>query len=215
MWNDADLQIHVDKELAWDPTLHSRQIGVTVKDAVAHLAGHVDSYRERCAAESAAWRVAHVRAVVNELRVELPFDAQREDDDLALAAMTILEWNCLVPESVQVQVTTGILTLTGDVPWRHQREEAERAVSPLNGLKGLVNQIRIQPARPLGDVKSPIEDALKRNSLVNSSHIRVQLHHGIVSLLGTAHSRAERDEALRAAWSAPGVATVEDHITVG
>lgn len=215
MWNDTDLQMHVERELHWDPAVHSRQIGVAVKDLSVHLAGHVDSYWEKCAAGHAAWRVAHVRSVANDLRVDLPFTALREDDDIALAAMTVLEWNCLVPGAVQVEVADAVLTLTGDVAWHYQKEEAERAVSTLQGLKGVHNQIRIQPSASPGDPKTAIEDALKRNALVNSSHIKVQMHHGVVCLQGIAHSRAERDEAVRAAWCAPGISAIEDHVTGG
>ena len=110
MLTDNDLLHLIDTELDTDPTIHSRQIGVVVKNAIAHLAGHVDSYWERCAAERAAWRIAHVQGVVNELRVEVPFANQRPDDDIALAAMTILEWHCLLPDTIAVEVRDGVLT---------------------------------------------------------------------------------------------------------
>ena len=215
MSSDPDLQLQVEKELAWDPAIHARQIGVTVRDASVHLAGHVDSYWERCAAEGAAWRIAHVRSVTNDLRVELPFASVREDDDLTIAAMTILEWNCLVPSTVDVHVADGVLTLSGTVAWHFQKVEAGRALTTLNGLKAILNDIRIEPTVALGDVKAPIDDALKRSALVNSGHIKATIHHGAVHLQGTAHSRAEHDEALRAAWCSPGVTTVDDHIAVG
>jgi osmotically-inducible protein OsmY len=215
MLTDNDLLHQIDTELDTDPTIHSRQIGVVVKNGTAHLAGHVDSYWERCAAERAAWRVAHIQGVVNELRVEIPFANQRPDDDMALAAMTILEWNGLLPESIEVQVRDGVLTLGGEVARHDQIEEAERALAPLRGLVGIVNEIRLQPAAAPADVKARIESALKRSALVNSSHIKVQVHHGVVALQGTAHSRAERDEAVRAAWAVAGVAVVEDHIAIG
>lgn len=215
MLTDNDLLHQIDTELDTDPTIHSRQIGVVVKNGIAHLAGHVDSYWEWCAAERAAWRIAHVQGVVNELRVEIPFANQRPDDDMALAAMTILEWNGLLPESIEVQVRDGVLTLSGETPRHDQIEEAERTLAPLKGLKGIVNEIRLQPAAAPADVKARIESALKRSALVNSSRVKVQVHHGIVALQGTAQSRAERDEAVRAAWAVAGVAVVEDHIVIG
>ena len=104
MWSDTELQVHVEKELAWEPSVHSNQMAVVVKDGALQLVGHADTYWEKCAAERAAWRVAHVKSVKNELRVQLPFDALRGDDDIALAAMGNLEWNCLVPDSVEVRV---------------------------------------------------------------------------------------------------------------
>lgn len=103
MWNDTDLPYHVEKELDWEPSVHTNQIGVVVKDGTVQLIGHVDSFWEKCAAERAVWRIAHVRSVTNELRVDLPFSALCADDDIALAAMGSLEWNCLVPETVEVR----------------------------------------------------------------------------------------------------------------
>jgi osmotically-inducible protein OsmY len=214
MWSDTELQVHVEKELGWEPSVHTKQMAVLVKGGAVQLVGHVDTYWEKCAAERAAWRVAHVKSVANELRVELPFAALRADDDIALAAMGNLEWNCLVPDSVEVQVTDGWITLTGQVDGHHQKVEAERALAVLKGIKGIRNQIVIRSNNPAADVKLPIEDALKRNALVNTSHIKVHVTHGVVSLHGAAHSRAEHDEAMHAAWAAPGVIAVEDHITI-
>ena len=221
MLTDNDLLHHIDTELDTDPTIHSRQIGVVVKNAIAHLAGHVDSYWERCAAERAAWRIAHVHGVVNELRVEIPFANLRADDDIALAAMTILEWHGQLPDTIEVQVRDGVLTLTGEAPRHDQIEEAERALTSLRGLKAIVNEIRLQPADGPGsaaapaEVKGRVEAALKRSALVNSSRIKVQVHHGIVALQGSAQSRVEGDEAVRAAWAVGGISQVEDHIAIG
>lgn len=230
MLTDNDLLHHIDTELDRDPTIHSRQIGVVVKNAIAHLAGHVDSYWERCAAERAAWRIAHVQGVVNELRVEVPFANLRADDDIALAAMTVLEWHCQLPETIEVQVRDGVLTLTGEAARHDQIEEAGRALASLRGLKAIVNEIQLEAASGAGsgagsaagsgagspaEVKGRVEAALKRSALVNSSRIKVQVHHGIVALQGSAQSRVEADEALRAAWAVGGITMVEDHIAIG
>src|SRR5436305_13132305 len=111
MWSDTELQHHIENEVGWELSAGLTQISVTVKSGAVELGGHVDSYWEKCAAECAAWRVAHVKSVANEIRVDLPFDALRTDDDIALAAMGSLEWNCLVPNSVDVQVVDGCITL--------------------------------------------------------------------------------------------------------
>ena len=215
MWNDVDLQHYIEQELEWEPSVHKRQIGVIVKDGAAQLGGHVDSYWEKCVAESAAWRIAHIKSVTNDIRVELPFSAQRDDDDLALAAMGVLETNCLVPETVEVKVAAGTLTLIGKVEWHHQKEAAAQALLPLKGLRGLRNEIAVAPKLPLSENKGPLDEALKRSALVDSSRIKVHIAHGVVSLRGMARTHAERAAALHAAWSTPGVAKVEDHLTIG
>ncbi|MEP6540294.1 MAG: BON domain-containing protein [Bryobacteraceae bacterium] len=215
MWTDTDLQHDVEKELAWEPSVHPKQIGVAVKAGAVELSGYVDSFWERCVAEQAAWRIVHVKSVTNEIRVELPFPAIRADDDIALAAMGILEWNCLVPETVEVQVSEAWVTLKGAVEWQHQKEEAERALRPLKGIQGIHNEITIEPGVALGDVRAAIDETLRRNALVDSSHVKTHVVHGVVSLRGATRSRAERNEAMHAAWGAPGVSKVEDHISIG
>lgn len=215
MWNDTELQHDVENELRWELKAGLTQISVAVKGGAVELAGSVDTFWEKCAAERAAWSVAHVNHVTNGIRVAVPFNQQRADDDVALAAMSSLEWNCLVPETVEVAVAEGWVTLSGAVERQQQKEEAERALCTLKGIAGIRNAIVIQPSVSLADVKAPVEAALRRNALVDSSHIKVYVAHGAIGLRGTARSRAEYEEAMRAAWAAPGVTKVEDHITIG
>src|SRR6266568_3858564 len=134
MWNDTELQHDIENEVGWELSAGLTQISVTVKSGAVELGGHVDSFWEKCAAERAAWRVAHVNHVTNGIRVVLPFNKQRDDDDIALAAMSSLEWNCLVPETVEVQVAEGWVTLSGSVERQQQKEEAARALCTLNGI---------------------------------------------------------------------------------
>ncbi len=215
MWNDAELQRDVENEISWELGAGLTQISVAVKGGAVELAGHVDAFWEKCAAERAAWRVAHVHQVTSGIRVIVPFEKQRSDDDIALAAMSNFEWNGLVPKTVEVQVTDGWVTLSGSVERQQQKEEAARALCTLNGITGIHNEIVIQPSATLSEVKAPIEAALKRSALVDSNRIKVHVAHGVASLRGTARSHAEYEEVMHAAWAARGVTKIEDHITVG
>ncbi len=215
MWNDTGLQHDVEDEVRWELSAGLTRIGVKVKGGAVELTGHVDSLWEKCAAGRAAWRVAHVNHVTNGIHVVVPFDKQRGDDDIALAAMSILEWNGLVPETVEVQVAEGLVTLSGGVERQRQKEEAERALCTLIGITGIRNDIVIQSSVSLADVKTPIEAALRRSALVDSSHVKVHVAHGVVNLRGTVRSRSEYEEVLRTAWAEPGVTRIEDHLTIG
>jgi len=214
MKNDAQLKSDVEEELRWEPSVHAEEIGVSIKNGVVELDGHVSSYYEKWAAERAALRVSSVKAVASEIRVELPSSATRTDEDIARAAKNHLEWNYSVPDTIKIQVTDGWVTLKGAVEWQYQREEAERVVRPLLGVKGVFNEITVTPRVSAIDVKIKIENALKRDAETDAEHIKVETSDGRVTLRGTVSSWAERAEAERAAWAAPGVTKVEDLITV-
>ncbi|HXI39323.1 MAG TPA: BON domain-containing protein [Bryobacteraceae bacterium] len=214
MKNDVHLKNDVEQELRWDPSVHAEQIGVSVKNGVVELDGHVDSYYEKWAAERVVMRVAAVKAVASELKVELPASGSRTDEDIARTAMNHLEWNYSVPGTVKVKVTKGSVTLQGTAEWQYQREEAERAVRSLMGVKGVFNEITLKPRVSAERVKAKIEEALKRNAEIDASHIRVETSNGTVILHGDVRSWAEREEAERAAYAAPGVTKVEDQITI-
>ena len=214
MNNDQQLRYDVEQELRWEPSIHAEQIGVSVKDGVIELDGHVENYFEKWAAERVAMRVLNAKAVASEIKVEMPSASVRTDADIARTEMNHLEWNYSVPATVKVQVTDGRITLSGTAEWQYQKEEAERAVRPLRGVKGLSNEIAVTPTLNAVDVKTNIESALKRNAGTDASRISVETSSGKVTLRGCVGSLSERRQAEDAAWSAPGVNTVEDFITI-
>jgi osmotically-inducible protein OsmY len=217
MKTDADTKLQHDvlAELEWDPSVDASQIGVTAKDGVVTLTGVVSSFADKMAAERAAKRVYGVRAVANDIEVKLPGGAERTDSEIAAAAVNALKWDTSVPgEAITVTVRNGWITLEGEVEWFYQKDAAERAVRLLKGVKGVVNNIKVKSRVSPGDIKDKIEEAFKRNAEIDARRITVEAHDGKVILSGRVRSWAERDEAEQAAWSAPGVTAVENHITV-
>jgi VCBS repeat-containing protein len=214
MKNDEQLKSDVEQELRWEPSVCAEQIGISVKNGVVELDGHVDSYYEKWAAERAAMRVSNAKAVASEIKVELPSSATRTDEDIARTAMNHLEWNSSVPNTVKVQVTEGCVMLKGTTEWQYQREEAERAVRALKGVKWVSNEITVTPKLRAVDVKVKIENALKRNAETDAKHITVETSDGNVTLRGYVSSWSEREEAEHAAWAAPGVTKVDDLILI-
>jgi osmotically-inducible protein OsmY len=215
MKTDSELQRDVLDELAWEPSVNAAEIGVSAKDGIVTLSGYVSSYAERYAAEDAAKRVYGVKAIANELKVKLPGSSIRSDEDIAATAVRALESNVFVPaDKIRVTVRDGWLTLEGTVEWQYQKHAAERAVRYLTGVKGVTDLITIQPRVTSTEVKQKIEEALKRSAEMDARRVDVKVRDGEVILEGTVRSWAEREEAERAAWAAPGVRRVEDHIAV-
>jgi osmotically-inducible protein OsmY len=215
MKSDKDLRKDVLAELEYEPSIDARDIGVIVKDGVVTLTGAVKSYFEKWKAEHAAERVVGVRAVANEIEVRLPGENRRTDADIAAAAVNALRWNTLVPfDKIKVTVDNGWVTLKGEANYKYQKEAAEHAVRNLTGVVGVSNLIEIKPSVSSTEVKRKIEEALERMAQVDAQKIQVETTDGKVILKGSVRSWAEREEAEKAAWRAPGVAQVEDQIRI-
>ena len=213
---DAQIQNDVLAELKWEPRVTPNEIGVAVKDGVVTLTGWVDSYTKRWAAEDAAHRVRGVKAVANEIEVRLSPSSERTDADIAAAAVRALEWDAFLPAGkVNVTVSKGWVTLKGEVDWQFQKQDAERVVQRLTGVKGVTNLVIVkQPKVTPAEIKKKIEDALVRTAEADAQKISVEVDGSKAILKGTVRSWAEKEEAARQAWAARGVTAVDNRISI-
>jgi osmotically-inducible protein OsmY len=213
---DAEIQKEVLEELKWDPRVQPNEIGVIVKNGVVTLTGTVDSYAKRWAAEEAALRVRGVKAVANDVEVRLVSTDKKTDEDIAKAVVRALEWDAVVPvDKIEVTVSNGWVTLKGELEWHYQKLDVERIVRRLTGVTGVTNLITVTPRVSPQELKERIEKALVRTVETDAKNITVEVDGDAVILKGTVRSWAERNEAERVAWSAPGVAHVDNRITIG
>jgi osmotically-inducible protein OsmY len=215
MRSDHDIRRDVEDELRWDPDLDPTDIAVAVNSGVVTLAGFVRSYMQKYQAEAAAKRVAGAVGVVNDLEVRLPGIDERPDPEIARDAIARLKSELPFSwEKIRLVVKNGFLTLEGEVEWNYQRQRAEEAVRRVRGLKGVTNSIEVKPRVAPMEIRRKIEEALRRAAELDTSRITVETTGNEVILRGTVRSWAERQEAERAAWAAPGVAKVDNRIIV-
>jgi osmotically-inducible protein OsmY len=209
--SDTQLRKDILDELDYEPSVKATNIGVAVENDVVTLTGHVSSYAEKIAAEQAVRRVKGVRAIAQEIEVRFPSDKKTGDDEIAKRALDILRWSLVPSDAVKLTVQNGLIRLSGEVEWQYQKRSAEDSVRKLSGIVGVINDIKIKPLVSVPDVKQKIEDALKRSAEVEARAIRVTVRDGgNIVLEGKVHDWLERDAVENAAWSAPGVTTVQD-----
>ncbi|BBO34247.1 hypothetical protein PLANPX_3859 [Lacipirellula parvula] len=214
MAKDEKLKYDVIEELRWEPTVTATDISVSVKDGVVTLSGSVPHFAEKRAAERATQRVEGVKAIVEEMEVNLSGIHKRKDSEIAQSVVEALGWHVWVPSHVQATVENGWVTLTGTVTWGFQRTAAEDSVRYQSGVKGVSNNITLKPSVQPAAVKDAIEKALKRDAEIDAERIEVSADGGKVTLAGTVNSWDERGEASSAAWGTPGVTEVQNNLAV-
>jgi osmotically-inducible protein OsmY len=216
MGSDSDLQQKVMQELEWEPSVDATHIVVAVKNGIVTLSGYVEQYADKPHAERAVERMEGVRALINEIELQLPGSVHRNDLDIVESALTALKLNVLIPrDRVKIVAQGGWITLEGDVDWQYQRMAAEDTVRSILGIKGISNQIGIKAEGLKADIKDKIRSALVRNAHVDANQVNIVVSGNKVILSGNVRSWSEKHQAEAATWSAPGIAQVENNIVIG
>lgn len=212
--SDFQIQKDVNEEVKWDPSVTATHLSASVNDGIVTLRGTVPHYLEKGRAEDAAQRVAGVRAIANEIEVNIMGSYERGDEEIAAAALNALEWNYSTPKGIKVSVEKGWITLKGEADWDYQRNSARDCVSQLMGVCGVSNQMTLKTSVHVADVKSRIEEALRRSAQDEGKAIKVSILGDEVTLSGNVHSKSEKNDVRFAAWCAPGIMRVKNNLTI-
>ena len=211
---DSEIKTDVLCEFKYEPSVKTTDIGVLVKDGTVTLNGNATSYGEKWYAVNAAKRVRGVNAVADEIKVKLTYSYDRTDGDIAANAVNQIKWSTTIPaNSVQITVRDGWITLEGEVEWRYQYTAAQDVLQNLAGVKGVSNLITIKPTLVPVDISIAIKAAFERNAQLEADSIEVDTIGNNVILRGKVGNYAEREEAERVAWAAPGVYSVDNQLT--
>ncbi|MHB1550687.1 MAG: BON domain-containing protein [Vulcanimicrobiaceae bacterium] len=210
-----ELRDDVLAELDLDPQVDSSRIGVAVQDGIVTLTGKIPTLSAKWAAEEAVGRVKGVRGIAQEMEIDLPATHVRDDSDIARAAAEALAWDSTLSSPIQVRVQDGRVTLRGEVEWHYQRTEAEQVVRRLVGVREIIDLLTLRPSVSAGDIRAHIQRAFHRFAQFDANRIKIHTDGGTVTLTGSVPTWFERNRAWQAAWTVPGVAKVENRITVG
>ena len=214
MRTDNQIQKDVMEELSWEPFLNETEIGVAVKDGIVTLSGIVDTFSKKISAEKAAKRVAGVRAIAEDIQVGVSPKYRKTDTEIAETVLNVLKWNTTIPENkIQIKVENGSVKLEGEVEWEYQKVNA-RAVENVTGVSSVINLITVKPKLKAMDIRQKITSAFHRNATIDADRITIEVEGNKVILSGNVRSFAEKDDAERAAWSAPGILQVESKLNV-
>jgi osmotically-inducible protein OsmY len=202
-------------EIEFEPSFDAAHIGVAVENGIVTLTGHVKSFVEKVAAETAVKRVKGVKGIAQEIEVRYPDSHKTSDDEIAKRAVNFIDWSTSLPKDrIKVSVQHGYVTLSGEVDWNYQKQLAENGIRSLKGVVGVLNTITLKMKPQPADVQKQIENALKRNAELEANQIRVSVLDGKVTLEGKVKAWYEREIAENAAWAAPGVRVVDDRIRI-
>ena len=215
MKTDSKIKIDVQDELSWEPSIDETKIGVTVDNGIVTLSGKVDSYAKKIAAEEAAKRVHGVKAVAEDIEVGYANSNKPNDTEIAKAAVNAIKWDTSIPEGkVMVKVENNWVYLSGEVNWDYQKDSAKLVVQNLNGVRGVINSIKLKSEQKTKDIKRLIGEALKRSATIDSNNVKVWVEGDTVTLTGNVNSIKEKEDAQRAAYLAPGVCNVKNNLKV-
>jgi osmotically-inducible protein OsmY len=210
---DKELRDAVLRQLDWQPDIGSQDISVNAKEGAVTLTGYVHSYAEKVAAEKAAKSIYGVKAVSNDIEVKPMMT--RTDPEITRDILEAMKLDLRVPDDrLKAGIQNGFVTLEGKVEWNFQREAAESCARKVNGVRGVANMIEVKTTTSTTEVKTKIEDALRRSAEVDARRITVSAQDGVVTLYGNVHSWLEKQAAARGAWAAPGVSRVIDHLQI-
>lgn len=215
MKKDFDIQKDVMEELKCIPSINANEIGVAVKNGVVTLSGEVDSYPKKIIVERAVKKIRGVRGIAEDIEVQLSEEHVKTDSEIAQVVIYALEWHSAAPfDRLSILVEDGIVTIDGSADWDYQRKHVTEVVENVRGVKGIINNVKIENRPVSEDIKNTIRSAFVRNANIDASKINIVTEGHKVVLTGKVKSWAAYEEAEHSVWKTPGVSAIENELEV-
>jgi len=216
MRTDQEIRKDVVDELKWQPFLKSSTINVAVKNGIVTLSGVVDAFSKKITAETAAKKVAGVKAIAEDVQISVSDVCYKNDTELAEAIDRTLEWHSAIPKgNIKVTVTNGNVAVEGELDWEYQRASVIKAIQNIKGIRSVINLLVLKPRISSFDLEQKIAEAFHRNAGIDAANVHAVIDGNTVTLTGRVRSSYESEDAENAAWAAPGVFHVKNELYVG
>jgi osmotically-inducible protein OsmY len=209
---------NIEDQFIWDDRILSANIHIEVHEGTVRLTGEVPNFSGKLAAEEDAIAVSGVKKVENELRVTYPEAIiVPEDEQIEKFLVDLIRLDDRLNASkIEVKVDNGLVIFRGVVDGKWKKDVLIGYASRIAGVRDVKSEMSVNPEgkRPDEEIQEEIQKAFKRNSILESEQIKVDVKNGKVTLSGNTNAHLAKLSAIDISNYTSGVMEVVDEVSV-